>query len=47
MNEMPAEEAVGDGRVFTLKNTLRYGLVIGALEGRYDHMVDMRGGSER
>lgn len=44
---MPAEDAVGDGRVCTLKNTLRNGLVIGALEGRYDHMVDMRGESER
>ena len=28
-----------DGRTCTLKNTLRNGLVIGALENRYDHQV--------
>lgn len=39
VNEMPAEDAVGDGRICTLKNTLRNGIVIGALERRYDHMV--------
>ena len=38
VNEMPAEDAVGDGRICTLKNTLRNGIVIGALERRYDHM---------
>ena len=32
-----------DGRTCTLKNTLRNGLVIGALESRYDHQVGEKG----
>lgn len=47
VNEMPVESAVGDGRVCTLKNTLRNGIVIGALESRYDHMVDIKRENER
>ena len=46
VNEMPADDAVGDGRVCTLKNTLRNGIVIGALERRYDHMVLIGEGNE-
>lgn len=39
MGEVAEEQMTGDGRVCTFKNTLRNGLVIAALEKRYDHMV--------
>ena len=39
IGEIPADQIHGDGRVCYYKNTLRNGLVIAALENRYDHMV--------
>ena len=39
IGEIPANQIRGDGRVCYYKNTLRNGLVIAALENRYDHMV--------
>ena len=41
IGEIPANQIHGDGRVCYYKNTLRNGLVIAALENRYDHMVRM------
>ena len=39
IGEIPSNQIPGDGRVCYYKNTLRNGLVIAALENRYDHMV--------
>ena len=43
-NNNTIDSAKQDGRTCTLKNTLRNGLVIGALESRYDHQVGKRSG---